>query len=117
MDTTSHYMKDQAHVTQCFKCQSYGHENGSPYCPLTKTDKPTCLYCADEHESRKCQLKADPTKHKCSNCLKTKKYQYTANHITTSPKCPIYNKELDAIIKRTAVDSKNYPIQRVIDHQ
>ena len=117
IDTTSYYMKDQIHVTQCFACQSFGHKKGSPHCPLTSTDRHICLYCAGKHLSRACQVKSDQSKHKCSNCLKTHKYRYSANHTTTSSECPIHKKETEGVICRTICDSKNFPIQRVIQRQ
>ena len=114
MDTTSYYIKDQIHVTQCFACQSFHHKKGSSHCPLSGTDKHICLYCAGGHLSRACQVKSNKSKHKCSNCLKTHRYQYSANHTTTSSECPIHKKEIEGVIRRTDCDSKNFPIQRVI---
>ena len=113
MDTTSYHVKDQIHVTQCFTCQQFGHKRGSPYCSLGNTNKQTCLYCAGNHESRRCKVKYDSSKHRCANCIKTQKYRYNANHTSTSIQCPIHEKELDSMIRRTICDSKNFPIQRV----
>ena len=117
IDTASYYMKDQVHVTQCFACQGFGHKKGSQYCPLVSSDKHTCLYCAESHLSRTCTVKEDPSKHKCINCSRTQKHRYSANHTTTSSQCPLHNREIEGIIRRTQCDSKNFPIQRVTQRQ
>lgn len=113
IDTTSYYMKDQLHVTQCFACQAFGHKKDSPFCPLKNKDRHTCLYCAENHLSRSCQVKYDQSKHKCGNCSKTQKYRNNANHTSTSTECPIHIREVEGIVRRTICDSKNYPMQRV----
>ena len=41
LDLTSHITKDSFHVTQCFKCQKFGHKSGSPHCSGIQV----CLYC------------------------------------------------------------------------
>ena len=117
IDTMSYYVKDQIHVTQCFACQQYGHKKGSQHCSLYHTNKHTCLYCAKNHESKNCSMKNDASKYKCANCVKTLKYGHLANHASTSHKCPIFAKEANSIIRRTICDTKNFPIQRVVQRQ
>ena len=112
INTSSYYVKDHIHVTQCFTCQNYGHKRGSPYCPLKDKNKDTCLYCAEDHKSSSCTVKRDFTKHKCANCANTTKYCNAANHTSTSRQCPIQEIEINRIVRRTDCDSKNYPIQR-----
>ena len=117
INTSSLYVKDQVHVTQCFACQSFGHKRGSPFCPLASTpDKHTCLYCSKDHKSSDCNVKKDLPKHKCANCAssKIKKISDNSNHTSTSGNCPIHEKEINSIINRTICDSKNYPLQRTI---
>ena len=118
IDTTSYYVKDQIHVTQCFACQAFGHKRGSSYCPLaSQPNKNTCLYCSKDHKSSECTVKRDPSQHKCSNCASSKirRIRDNSNHTSTSGTCPIHVKEINSIVKRTEVsDPKNYPIQRTI---
>ena len=117
MDTTSYYVKDHVHVTQCFSCQQFGHKKGSPHCTNKDTEMHTCLYCAQNHESRSCKLKNNISKHRCANCLKTQKFGNTSNHTSTSYECPILTKEINSVIRRTVCDTKNFPIQRVSQRQ
>lgn len=112
IDTSSFYMKDQIHVTQCFACQEFAHKKGSSFCTLKDTGDVTCLYCAGNHMSSKCTVKRNPSKYKCANCIKTKKFRGHATHTSTSLECPIHANEINSIIRRTDCDSKNYPLQR-----
>ena len=118
IDATSLYVKDQVHVTQCFDCQKYGHKKGSPYCSIKDSKSKICLYCAGKHEtgSGGCDVKNNHTKHRCSNCLDTQRYRHAANHTSTSRECPILNREVDNVIRRTICDTKKFPIQRVSSH-
>jgi hypothetical protein len=53
----------QCRLKQCFKCQKYGHIGTQ--CKATTA----CGYCAQEHNSRDCPLKADRTAtRKCAAC-------------------------------------------------
>lgn len=111
IDESSFYAKDQVHVTQCFTCQQFGHKTKSPHCPQVSSGFLTCLYCSGNHRSKECSVKKDPTKHKCSNCSKSRLHQQQNNHTTTSFECPIYNGQLNNVIKRTVYDARNFPIQ------
>lgn len=121
MDANSFYVKDQIHVIQCFDCQKYGHKKGSKYCSLKDSTGKICLYCAKKHEtgstvgsgSRSCDVKNNHNEHQCSNCRDTQRYRHAANHTSTSRECPILNREVDNVIRRTICDTKNFPIQRV----
>ena len=116
--TTSCHVKDQVHVTQCFACQQFGHKKNSPHCKFVKTNKHICLYCAKtDHISKNCPVKGNRTKYNCSNCKSTTTYAKSANHTSTSISCPIHIKEANKIIRRTACDSKNFPILRTIQRQ
>ena len=116
--TTSFYVKDQIHVTQCFACQQFGHKRGSPHYRFFNTDKHLCLYCAkNNHLSKDCPSKGNRSKYNCVNCKNTRTYANFANHTSTSSICPIFAKEAESVIKRTACDSKNFPILRTIQRQ
>ena len=71
---TSHITKDSFHVTQCFKCQKFGHKSGSPHCSGIQV----CLYCSKNHASAECTVKEDNNKHACSNCKMTPPSSYTS---------------------------------------
>ena len=117
IDTSSYYVKDQIHVTQCFACQSFGHKRGSSFCPLVKTpNKNICLYCSENHLSHQCTVKKDASKYNCSNCSssKYKSFRNDSNHTSTSSQCPIHLKEINTVINRTIFNRKNYPLQRTI---
>ena len=118
IDLSSHYVKDQIHLTQCFACQQYGHKKGSRFCEA-EAGKYTCLYCAGEHQSKYCEKKKDKSKHNCANCLKSKipsQRQAAAGHTSTSQQCPIVIRETKHIINRTAgIDPKNFLVQRTIN--
>ena len=118
IDLSSHYVKDQIHLTQCFACQQYGHKKGSRYCEA-EVGKYTCLYCAGEHQSKYCKNKKDKSKHNCANCLNSKipsLRQTAAGHTTTSQQCPIVIRETKNIVNRTAgIDPKNFLVQRTIN--
>ena len=118
ISTTSFYVKDQIHVTQCFACQQFGHKRGSPHCRFAKTDKHLCLYCAKNcHLSKDCPIKGNSSKYNCVNCKNTGRYANLSNHTSTSSMCPIFAKEAESVIKRTVCDSKNFPILRTIQRQ
>ena len=38
----SHHVKDQFHLTQCYKCQKYGHKQGSEHCTLPRCEQ--CMF-------------------------------------------------------------------------
>ena len=81
-------MFDRFYVTQCFHCQKIGHT--SEYCD---SQKPVCKYCGQNHESKNCEIKDDPSKHCCANCLASDNEDYkrnARNHNASSYKCPFY---------------------------
>ena len=112
LDLSTHYAKDQFHLTQCFACQESGHKKGSPYCKAN--DVETCLYCAKDHKSKNLTLKKEISQHRCVNCLKSPLYSSKAlGHTSTSQECPIVIRETRRLINKTAgIDAKNYYPQR-----
>jgi len=117
LDMSKVYAKDQIHLTQCFSCQSYGHKRGSEYCQFKDdTAKDICLYCAKEHPSKDCPVKRDQKKHKCYNCHSnpvTRKH--ATGHTSTSPDCPIRQREVQSLVSRTAgLNPKNFTFQRTM---
>ncbi|GFW64215.1 nucleic-acid-binding protein from transposon X-element [Trichonephila clavipes] len=65
--------------TQCFQCNQFNHTANQ--CHLT----PTCLKCANDHQTRQCQIKRVDTLF-CINC---QTYGHMANYFKGSRK-PLY---------------------------
>jgi hypothetical protein len=68
-------------ITQCFKCQKYGHI--STICMNAEK----CGYCGEEHSSEACAKKTQATRMKCAGCN-------GGNHTAWSKICPARIKEL-----------------------
>lgn len=86
--------KNSKRVTQCHRCQAYGH--GSKNCYTIER----CMYCAANHSSKDCtQKEADLI---CVNCK--------GKHKSNASDCPIYLKRLKVIDKnrQKRVDSSNF---------
>jgi hypothetical protein len=99
LDLTSHSIKDNFHVTQCYQCQKFGHKAGSPHCSSIQV----CLYCSENHLSKECTVKNDRSKHVCSNCKISPQFKNNARgHQSNSIFCPVFMKETEAVIKKTA---------------
>ncbi|CAL8384005.1 unnamed protein product [Arctogadus glacialis] len=118
LDMSAVHAIDQIHLTQCFACQKFGHKRGSQFCQFHGQEKTVCLYCAKEHESKNCSVKRDPQKHNCSNCLNSTNNRLkktAAGHTSTSPDCPIHQRETQSVVARTAgLDPKNFIYQRTM---
>jgi hypothetical protein len=66
----------QYQLTQCYKCQRYGHKAG--HC----RGKETCARCGDGHAMKDCETDV----HKCANC--------GDNHSARHPDCPRRKEEI-----------------------
>lgn len=79
-------------LTQCYKCQEYGH--GSSYC----NNIPKCVKCAGNHLTKNCNLtEANSDEIKCANCGK--------NHVASFTGCEKYQQQLKIIqLKREATN-------------
>ncbi|CAL8283007.1 unnamed protein product [Gadus morhua 'NCC'] len=100
LDMSAVHAIDQIHLTQCFACQKFGHKRGSQFCQFHGQEKTVCLYSAKEHESKNCSVKRDPQKHNCSNCLNSTNNRLkktAAGHTSTSPDCPIHQRETQSV--------------------
>ena len=92
------------HILQCYRCQSFGHKKGSSSCPLASSSLNTCLYCSKNHPSKECKYKKQPESFKCANCTRFSSEEdgeYNACHTTTDHSCPIYQKQIEHVLKRT----------------
>lgn len=83
-------------ITQCYKCQDYGHLATNCY------RSPSCRFCGGKHESVNCDKKEAPVR-KCVNC--------NGDHSANSVDCPIYVKVLQSKMKKTrqAGPSSSHP--------
>ncbi|CAI6347054.1 unnamed protein product [Macrosiphum euphorbiae] len=72
-------------VTQCYKCQKYGHTSAK-----CNQEAPTCKHCAGPHDSRECSDKASK---KCANCK--------GQHIASSATCKTREQALRSLLRRT----------------
>ena len=82
---TSAKIYDRFYVKRCYHCNEFGHyANG---CGRTQS----CATCSAEnqHETKHCPHKADPTNHSCVNCKKAGGVSHQG-HTASSPKCPSY---------------------------
>ena len=99
LNLTSHVVKDNFHLTQCFKCQKFGHKAGSSHC----SDIQICLYCSKEHRSAECPVKKDPHHHNCSNCFSSSEFRkHSHGHRANSLQCPIFINETEQLMRKTA---------------
>ena len=108
---TDHNVKDHYYAMQCFKCQCFGHKQGSEVCPA-KDNPPSCAYCAGAHNSRDCTNKQRVDRLKCANCARDSNSQVKSRakgHSATSRSCPLYLREIEKVKKLTCYDTKNFP--------
>ena len=95
-------VSDRVHILQCYACQAYGHKKNSVYCPYKGTSTLACMYCSLNHPSRDCPNKRNLNLHKCVNCTRFNQESQNTCHSTTDySKCPLYQKQIDSIIKKT----------------
>ena len=83
-------VSDRFHVTQCYKCQKFGHTNRE--C-AANADHQVCRYCTENHDSKNCPHKGNIQRYKCANC--------GLNHSSTYSKCSILQGQVQAVISRT----------------
>lgn len=60
---------DHTSMPQCHRCQLLGHTQEK--C-VRAAGQDICRYCADNHASRDCPTKEDPSTYKCHGCAKNK---------------------------------------------
>ena len=68
-------------VVQCFRCQAYGHI--AAHC----NRRLACAYCANEHDSHRCQYQHDQDHAKCAVCKR--------GHFAFDRKCPKREKQME----------------------
>lgn len=80
-------VKDYVDVARCYKCQRFGHI--AKFC---QSEKPSCSYCAGEHEFKDCNDKKNKEKECCANCKRERRDN--SNHHVGWKKCPAYEKAM-----------------------
>ncbi|KAG8255175.1 hypothetical protein J6590_108728 [Homalodisca vitripennis] len=78
-------VKDYVDIARCFKCQRFGHI--ARHCTSLK---PSCSYCAEEHDYKDCPNKKKKEAVCCANCKREGRGDL--NHDAGSRRCPVYEK-------------------------
>ena len=86
----------RVHVKRCPHCQGLGHYPDN--CP-SRGKPATCMFCMEHHNTDDCPVKNDPSKHICSNCVKTNKSE--TSHHAGSVKCSAYKEHYDRLSKNS----------------
>ena len=81
---------DRIHITQCYKCQKFGHMRSN--CTL-QNDRQVCRFCSGNHEGRTCTNKGNYQTYKCGNC--------SLNHSSTYPGCSVLQNQVLLTASRT----------------
>ena len=81
-------VSDRLHVTQCYKCQKFGHVKED--C-TSKTS--TCKYCSEDHDWKSCPHNGNFSKYKCGNC--------SHNHSSTYAGCTVLQNQVMSLAHRT----------------
>ncbi|KAG6455149.1 hypothetical protein O3G_MSEX009068 [Manduca sexta] len=93
------HLENLSPFTQCFACLQFGHTQSR--CTAQKTP---CRFCAsEEHQSKDCPNKQNPTAAKCHNChSNNNKYKQNTDtaHFATSNQCPVVKKLRNEILAR-----------------
>ena len=82
---------DRIHVTQCYRCQKFGHMKTN--CTLKKNSAQIYRFCAENHEGKNCPHKGKYALYKCANC--------GLNHSTTYSGCNVLQSQVLSIAGRT----------------
>ena len=81
-------VNDRLRITQCYRCQQFGHLSGN-----CSSQNQVCRYCTDAHSSKNCPVKSNIGKYKCANCK--------SNHSSTYIACSVLQSQAESLIKRT----------------
>ena len=109
LDLSSCTVTEHFHVTQCYRCQEFGHFTNSPYCKAK--NYMICLYCCGNHMSSKCPSKKIKEAHKCSNCEKSTIpaiRRAAHNHTSTNKSCPSFLREVEKMKRITCYDQEAF---------
>ena len=93
-------VSDRCHYQQCFHCLKFGHIHRD--CPK-KMDSPTCMYCAESHDSRTCPIKDSPNDYRCFNCVNSglSSHMGSSHHCASSRDCPTAKSVINKIQNNT----------------
>ena len=96
-------ISDRCHYQQCFHCLKFGHIYKD--CPQAN-NSPTCMYCAEPHDSRTCSKIHLTDEHICANCKSSKSpsISKTFSHCARSKNCPTALSIVNKINNNTQFD-------------
>jgi hypothetical protein len=84
-------------VTQCFKCQQYGHI--SPDC----MSQQRCGFCGGQHITEQCAEKSQATSKRCAACR-------VGDHTSWSQACPAKQRELARVKQAERFKPRLFPV-------
>ena len=105
-------------LTQCYKCQSFGHKSAT-----CSENKEVCMFCAKSgHRSRDCTSRQERSKHCCANCKSSDDTNTRKNantHNASSDLCPIVIHETMVLMSKTigGGESKNHYMKQLKQKQ
>ena len=91
IDFSRCHVTDRIHVTQCYKCQRFGHMRNT--CTTTSSATQVCRLCAENLDSKNCPNKGNYELYKCANC--------GLNHSATYTGCKVLQSQVFSIAGRT----------------
>ena len=74
-------VSDRFHITQCYKCQKFGHVKGN--CTFQRD---VCRYCSKSHDWKNCPHNGNIEQYKCGNC--------GLNHSSTYAGCTVLQNQV-----------------------
>lgn len=81
-------VSDRFHVTQCYKCQKFGHVKSA-----CTSQNEVCRYCSGNHDGKNCPHNGNKAMYKCANCEQ--------NHSTTYAGCSVLQNQVMSLAHRT----------------
>jgi len=86
----------KSRVTQCYKCQRYGHI--APACH----NQQKCGHCGGDHSTSECAMKEQATRRRCAACT-------TGEHASWSKLCPARERERSRAKMAQRTKARFYP--------
>ena len=78
-------VEDRFHIPQCFCCQKFGHKAYE-----CEQSHPTCMFCAESHETRNCPNRRNVRCVNCTNANDPRIKSGACSHTAGSAECPVF---------------------------